>query len=392
MGMSMRARGWWMAALLSAGTGIPVFAPEVEATTVKQLSLEQMVRGSHRIMLGRRVSQETYWNKTRTRIYTATRFAVTEDLKGESRGAATVVTVGGTMDGLTQVVSGTPRFREHEEVLLFLEAGKGSYWILMGLSQGMFRIATDPPGSQDGLSRFLRASLGPGFARIVLPNTYSRSGRAGSAAEQDPATCRHHRQVTGGVGPRGAVSVSSNSCRGKTGREPLRGCAPSEHPRRAGKARRLALLCLLAAVFAWWISRPPALAFVPFLSGAKWKTFPVVYKIHQGGLPSTGNRSEFVAIHAGFEAWQRLEDSAITFAYGGATEAQVAALDGTNLISFQDDTYDFGSRVVAVTLTSFRRGIDPPPILDADILFSPNEIFSTSRRPGHLRSPVGGDP
>ncbi len=176
--------------------------------------------------------------------------------------------------------------------------------------------------------------------------------------------------------------MSSNSCRGKTGREPLRGCAPSGHPRRAGKARRLALLCLLAAVFAWWISRPSALAFVPFLSGVKWKTFPVVYKIHQGGLPSTGNRSEFVAIHAGFEAWQRLEDSAITFAYGGATEAQVAALDGTNLISFQDDTYDFGSRVVAVTLTSFRRGIDPPPILDADILFSPNEIFSTSGAPG----------
>ena len=146
MGMSMRARGWWMAALLSAGTGIPVFAPEVEATTVKQLSLEQMVRGSQRIMLGRCVSQETYWNKTRTRIYTATRFAVTEDLKGESRGAATVVTVGGTMDGLTQVVSGTPRFREHEEVLLFLEAGKGGHWILMGLSQGMFRIATDRRG------------------------------------------------------------------------------------------------------------------------------------------------------------------------------------------------------------------------------------------------------
>ncbi len=146
MGMSMRARGWWMAVLLSAGTGIPGFAPGVEATTVKQLSLEQMVRGSQRIILGRCVSQETYWNKTRTRILTATRFAVTDNLKGESRGVATVMTVGGTLDGLTQVVSGTPKFRENEEVLLFLEAGKGGYWILMGLSQSMFRIATDRRG------------------------------------------------------------------------------------------------------------------------------------------------------------------------------------------------------------------------------------------------------
>ena len=146
MGIAMGARGGLVTALLLAGTGIPVFAPGVEATTVKRLSLEQMVRGSQRIILGRCVSLETYWNKTRTRILTATRFAVTDNLKGDSRGVATVVTVGGTRDGLTQVVSGTPKFRENEEVLLFLEAGKGSYWILMGLSQGMFRIATDRRG------------------------------------------------------------------------------------------------------------------------------------------------------------------------------------------------------------------------------------------------------
>ncbi len=146
MRIATRVRDWPLTVLLLAGVGVPVCAPGVEATTVKQLSLEQMVRGSHRIMLGRRVSQETYWNKNRTRIYTATRFAVAEDLKGEFRGTATVVTVGGTRDGLTLAVSGTPTFRVNEEVLLFLEAGKGGHWILMGLSQGMFRIAADPRG------------------------------------------------------------------------------------------------------------------------------------------------------------------------------------------------------------------------------------------------------
>lgn len=146
MKSAMKAWRELVSALVLAGAGVPVLVSGVEATTVQQLSLEQMVRGAHRIMLGRRVSQETYWNKTRTRIYTATRFAVAEDLKGDSRGAATVVTVGGTIDGLTLVVSGTPRFREHEEVLLFLEAGKSGHWILMGLSQGMFRITADRGG------------------------------------------------------------------------------------------------------------------------------------------------------------------------------------------------------------------------------------------------------
>ncbi len=171
--------------------------------------------------------------------------------------------------------------------------------------------------------------------------------------------------------------MSSNSGRNESGRGPLSGCAPSENACPPGKAGYQPLLCLLAAVFVWWNSHSPALAFVPFLSGAKWKTFPVVYKIHEGGLPATGNRSEFVAVHAGFEAWEELEDSAITFSYEGTTETSVAALDYTNVISFQDDSFDFSSGVIAVTLTFYRRSVEEPAILDADILFNPNQIFSS---------------
>lgn len=176
--------------------------------------------------------------------------------------------------------------------------------------------------------------------------------------------------------------MSSDSARGKTGRAPLRGGVQSDNFCRLGKARRLVPLYLLAAISGWWISQTPALAFIPFLSGAKWKTLPVAYKIHQGGLPSTGNRSEFVAVHAGFEAWENIEGSAITFSYDGTTETSVAALDYTNVISFQDDSFDFGSRVLAVTLTFSSRGVEEPPIVDADILFNPNENFSIDGAPG----------
>ncbi|MDE2755548.1 MAG: IPT/TIG domain-containing protein, partial [Acidobacteriota bacterium] len=176
--------------------------------------------------------------------------------------------------------------------------------------------------------------------------------------------------------------MSSSSARRKTGGGPLRGCVQSGNPCRHGKACRLVLLCFLAAVCAWWNARLPALAFVPFLSGAKWKTLPVAYKIHQGGLPSTGNRSEFAAVHAGFEAWENIEDSAITFSYDGTTETGVGALDYTNLVSFQDDSFDFGSGVVAVTLTYYPGNVEEPPILDADILFNPNQIFSSDGAPG----------
>ena len=178
--------------------------------------------------------------------------------------------------------------------------------------------------------------------------------------------------------------MSTNSGRKTTGRVPPRGCTQSDNLGRLGKAHRPVLLCLLAAVLVWWNARPPALAFVPFLSGAKWKTLPVAYKIHEGGLPSTGNRSEFVAVHAGFEAWENIEDSAITFSYEGTTETGVGALDYTNVVSFQDDSFDFGSRVVAVTLTFYPRNVEEPPILDSDILFNPNQNFSSDGAPGTL--------
>ena len=174
MRIAMRAWRELVSALVLAGVGVPVLVSGLEATTVKQFSLEQMVRGSHRIILGRRVSQETYWNKTRTRILTATRFAVSEDLKGESRSTATVVTVGGSMDGMTLVVSGTPSFREHEEVLLFLETGRSGNWILMGLSQGMFRITADRRGVRTAhhASSGLRLVAGPpeSSSQTPIPN------------------------------------------------------------------------------------------------------------------------------------------------------------------------------------------------------------------------------
>lgn len=175
--------------------------------------------------------------------------------------------------------------------------------------------------------------------------------------------------------------MSSDSSAKKTARMPLRGSVQSQNPCRPRQARRLVLLCLPVAVCAWWISRPPVLAFVPFLNGAKWMAFPVVYQIHQGGLPSTGNQSEFLAIHASFEAWEEIEDSAIAFSYGGTSDAKVAALDYANVISFQDDTYEFGLGTVAVTISFSSETNGVRALVDADIIFNPDENFSTDGTP-----------
>jgi hypothetical protein len=110
------------------------------STTVEKFTLDDLVEKSGRIVVGKCISRESRWNDRNTLILTTARFAVSEQLKGSSDGFVNVVTVGGTLDGITQTVSGMPAFEPEEEVLLFLEASKNGDWQPLGLSQGKFRI------------------------------------------------------------------------------------------------------------------------------------------------------------------------------------------------------------------------------------------------------------
>ncbi|MGH9429044.1 MAG: hypothetical protein ACRD2L_22400 [Terriglobia bacterium] len=120
--------------LVLAGS-LPVFS-----TTVEKFTLDDLVQKSGRIIVGKCMSRASRWNDRNTLILTTARFAVSEPLKGSNDGFVNVVTVGGTLDGITQTVSGMPVFEPEEEVLLFLEPSKNGHWQPLGMSQGKFRI------------------------------------------------------------------------------------------------------------------------------------------------------------------------------------------------------------------------------------------------------------
>jgi len=121
--------------------GLTLFASfPLMATTVEKFTLDDLVQKSGRIVVGKCISRESRWNDRNTLILTTARFVVSEPLKGSSDGFVNVVTVGGTLDGITQTVSGMPVFEPEEEVLLFLEPSKNGHWQPLGMSQGKFRI------------------------------------------------------------------------------------------------------------------------------------------------------------------------------------------------------------------------------------------------------------
>jgi len=130
--------------------GLILFAPLFGlSTTVEKFTLEDLVQKSGRIFVGKCISRETRWNDRNTLILTTARFAVREPLKGAGDGFVNVVTVGGTVDGITQTVSGMPVFEPEEDVLLFLEQSKNGDWQPLGLSQGKLRILRNRQTGED---------------------------------------------------------------------------------------------------------------------------------------------------------------------------------------------------------------------------------------------------
>ena len=148
----MRKQQFFISSFLTLFASLPLLS-----TTVEKFTLDDLVQKSGRIVIGKCISRESRWNDRNTLILTTARFTVSEPLKGSNDGFVSVVTVGGTLDGITQTVSGMPAFEPEEEVLLFLEASKNGDWQPLGLAQGKFRILRN---RQTGEEEFVHSLSG----------------------------------------------------------------------------------------------------------------------------------------------------------------------------------------------------------------------------------------
>lgn len=120
------------------------------STTVIPMSVERLTRASTDVVRARALASWSAWDSSHTRIFTYTRFALLERLKG--RGASTFVVkqMGGSAGGYTQHVAGVRPFVTGEEALLFLhpsQAADGTL-VVTGLMQGNFRVLRSPGGDR----------------------------------------------------------------------------------------------------------------------------------------------------------------------------------------------------------------------------------------------------
>lgn len=116
----------------------------VQATTLQQLGLDDMIRMSTAIVRGQ--VQPAYSDVRNSVIYTHYRVQVSTVLKGAGVSQLDVAVPGGTLNGRTQTFAGVPALTAGQDYVLFLWTGKSGLTQIIGLSQGFFAITLNSSG------------------------------------------------------------------------------------------------------------------------------------------------------------------------------------------------------------------------------------------------------
>ena len=109
------------------------------ATISRAMKFDDKVANAAAIVVGECVAQRSQWDPARNWILTYSTFRIEKTLKGMPAPEITIVTPGGTVDGITQEIIGVPRFREGEQHALFVRHSQAGPTVLY-LEQGAYHV------------------------------------------------------------------------------------------------------------------------------------------------------------------------------------------------------------------------------------------------------------
>ena len=134
-----------MRRLLIAGL-LAALAASLPGSTLRQLSLDDMIRQSTMIVRGK--VQPGCADLHGSMIFTHFTVQVSETYKGPASGQMDIGVPGGMVNGLIQRFAGAPALSSSQDYVLFLWTSKTGLTQVIGLSQGLFSvisIAGGPP-------------------------------------------------------------------------------------------------------------------------------------------------------------------------------------------------------------------------------------------------------
>lgn len=147
--------------LIFIGAIISFSGSEVNATTLVELSLEEMCMQSDEIVEAKVVSINSYRDpEMGNHVFTDIEIEIADNSKGKlKKNSKHIIKMfGGTVDGKTTMIVGSPYFVIGEETMLFLKTRKSKNiskrkYSVIGLSQGKFDIVKDKKTGEKKIKR-----------------------------------------------------------------------------------------------------------------------------------------------------------------------------------------------------------------------------------------------
>jgi hypothetical protein len=132
------------------------------ATTLARMTIEQMTRASQLVVRAKCLGNST--DLDAGEIWTFSEFQVVDTWKGTPPSNVTVRLLGGHAGNLVSSVSGVPRFRPGEEVVLFLEPTRKGDFSVVSWVQGTFRIRRNSRTGEEWAAQDTADFILPGSA------------------------------------------------------------------------------------------------------------------------------------------------------------------------------------------------------------------------------------
>lgn len=136
--------------LLVFGVIFIIFGQITIQSQTFRTELKALAKGADVILTGKVVKQQSEWAENKSRIITKTTVQVDEYLKGNlSTGSVVISHPGGEIDGVGELYSHMPEFKDDEEVLVFLKKDKNSndYKVFSG-EEGKVPIVRNQAGQK----------------------------------------------------------------------------------------------------------------------------------------------------------------------------------------------------------------------------------------------------
>ena len=132
----------------------PSLIPQANATSMVELSIDQLIDASEEIVKGTVVATWTERDPKTQMLWTHAQIEIEESFRGDAKEILIIEQPGGTWGSTDLVVEGIARFSEGETGYFFVEYLASDRYVPVGMFQGKFNVLMDPYSQNEIVHRY----------------------------------------------------------------------------------------------------------------------------------------------------------------------------------------------------------------------------------------------